>query len=141
MRISLYFKMLTVVYSLLIAIAILLSGCGSTIKFRAHRVSGPEAVKFIEAHIDFYSKELRMGTPRSVVLSYLPKPDNTNIGNVCVWVSKSTETVVTTNRSDWQWLQATRGGYFLVFVDDKLATPLCANAAFTLGRRSPPIKE
>jgi len=33
-------------------------------------------------------------------------------------------------RRDWQWLHATKGGFFLVFVDGKLATPMCANAAF-----------
>jgi outer membrane protein assembly factor BamE (lipoprotein component of BamABCDE complex) len=112
-------------------LAVLLAvGCNSTIKHQANKIESVHAAKFIECHIDFYSDKLRIGMPRQTVLSYLPKPQNTNTENVCVWVDKSTEAVVTQDRFDWQWLQPTRGGYFLVFVNDKLVTPLCANAAF-----------
>ena len=114
-----------------ICLAIVLAlGCNSTIKYQANKIESVDAAKFIERHIDFYSGKLRIGMSRQTALSYLPKPHNINTESVCVWVDKSTETVVTQNRLDWQWLQATRGGYFVVFVDDKLVTPLCANAAF-----------
>jgi hypothetical protein len=62
--------------------------------------------------------------------SYFPKPQNTNTQNVWVWVNPSTELHETKDRLDWQWFVSTRGGFFVVFVDGKLATPVCANAAF-----------
>ena len=99
-------------------------------KIRAKQATGPEASDFIERQIDVYSRKLHVGMPRQVVLSFLPLPANTNTENVCVWANESTETVITENQFDWQWLQATRGGYFLVFTNGRLATPLCANAAF-----------
>jgi hypothetical protein len=99
-------------------------------KIRAKQATGPEASDFIEPQIDFYSRRLHVGMPRQVVLSFLPLPANTNTENVCVWADASTEAVITKNHFDWQWLQATRGGYFLVFTNGRLATPLCANAAF-----------
>jgi hypothetical protein len=68
---------------------------------------------------------------RDKVLALLPNPANTNTENVCVWVFESTERTKTENRGDWQWLVSTRSGFFLVFVDGKLATPLCGTSAFS----------
>jgi hypothetical protein len=110
--------------------SLLLSGCDSTMKTRMHETAPAEAANAIERNLEYYSKQLRLGMPRREVLAFLPPPQNTNNENVCVWVLESTEAVKTQGRYDWQWLQATRGGFFIVFVDDKLATPVCANAAF-----------
>ena len=105
--------------------SLVFAGCDFTIKTRPNG-----AANAIERHMDYYSKRLHIGMPRYGVLALLPKPQNINTQNVCVWVLESTETIKAQDRYDWQWLQKTRGGYFVVFVDDKLATPLCANAAF-----------
>ena len=110
--------------------SLLLSGCDSTMKTRMHNTAPSKAASTIESHLNYYSKQLRLGMPRQEVLACLPQPQNTNTETVCVWVFESTEAVKTQGRYDWQWLQVTRGGFFIVFVNDKLATPLCSNAAF-----------
>ena len=107
-----------------------LCGCDSAMKNHLRNAPSNEAAKLIEENIDYYGRHLRIGMAKDEALAFLPKPQNTNTENVCVWVLDSTEKLKTHDRFDWQWLQATRGGYFVVFVDGKLATPLCANAAF-----------
>jgi hypothetical protein len=109
---------------------IVLCGCYVAMKNHLKNVPSGQAARLIEQHVDYYAEHLQIGMSRDEALSFLPKPENTNSQDVCVWVLESTEKVKT-GRSDWQWLQATRGGYFIVFVDGKLATPLCANAAFS----------
>jgi hypothetical protein len=111
-------------------IVTLLCGCDSFMKNRLRNAPANEAARMIEKHVDYYGKQLRIGMPREEALTFLPKPQNTNTQNVCVWVFDSMENVKTQDRLDWQWLQSTRGGFFLVFVESKLATPMCANAAF-----------
>ena len=108
---------------------ILLSARGSKLQRELTSAQPSEAANLIEKHIDFYGRKLQIGMSKEEALAFLPKPQNTNGDNVCVSADDSTETV-RTERFDWQWLQATRGGYFLIFVDGRLATPLCANAAF-----------
>ena len=110
--------------------AIFLCGCGVSMKNQLRDASSGEAAKLIDANQDYYSKRLRIGMPKEEALALLPKPQNTNTQNVCVWVLGSTEAIKTQDRRDWQWLQSTRGGFFVVFLNEQLATPLCANAAF-----------
>lgn len=117
------------VISLSLAVTIL-SGCNLTVKSRLSKTDPSEAVSTIEHHLDYYSGHLHIGMPKGDALAILPMPHNTNTENVCVWVLPSTETNPQPDHQDWQWLQSTRGGYFVIFVDGKLATPLCANAAF-----------
>jgi hypothetical protein len=112
-----------------LALAIVAGGCDLATKHTMKPVPPEKAAEQIERNLDYYGRHLLIGMSKSEALRILPTPQNTNTENVCVWVGPSTELIVTTNRLDWQWLQATRGGYFMVFVDNKIATPLCANAA------------
>jgi len=85
------------------------------------------AAAAIEKYAAYCSKEVRMGMPRERALQLLPKPHNTNTANVCVWVDSFSER--SNERRDWQWLHLTKGGFFLVSIDGKVATPICANAS------------
>jgi hypothetical protein len=111
-------------------IVALLSGCDLFMENRLRNAPANEAASLIEKHVDYYAKRLRIGMPRDEALAFLPRPQNRDTQNVCVWVFDSMENVKTQDPLDWRWLESTRGGFFLVFVESKLATPLCANAAF-----------
>ena len=108
-------------------------GCDSIMKSRLRTAPSNEAAKMIERHMDYYAEHLRIGMSREEALAFFPKPQNTNTQDVCVWVFDSAEKDEPRDRLDWQWLQATRGGFFLAFVDGKLATPLCAKLDLQLG--------
>jgi hypothetical protein len=109
--------------------AIFLSGCNSILKHQLTQARNAEAARLIGSHLDFYERKVHIGMSREGALAYFPKPQNTNTQNVCIWVYDSTETVKSRDL-DWQSLQATRAGYFVVFVDGKLATPICADSSF-----------
>jgi len=109
----------------------LFCGCESAMKTRLRNAPPDKAAKVIEAHLDYCSRHLQAGMSRDEALALLPRPQNTDNDAVCVWIFDYSEHAKANGRFDWQWLQSTKGGFFVVFVEGKLATPLCANAAFT----------
>src|SRR6266567_3836610 len=109
---------------------VLLCGCDAFMRNSLRNASPETAVDVIGKHLDYYSQHLPMGMAREEALRLLPKPHNTNTENVCVWIIGYSDLPKTQGRLDWQWLHIAKAGYFLVFVDGRLATPLCSNAAF-----------
>ena len=105
-------------------------GCGAYIKSEIHSAAPDDAFKTIGENIDFCEETLHLGMSRAEVFSFLPNPHNTNDENVCVWISDYSNTIQAKEPLSWQWLQSGKGGYFLVFTNGYLATPLCANAAY-----------
>ena len=63
-------------------------------------------------------------------MAFLPRPHNTNTENVCIWIIDYTKYFNGNGRRDWQTMEITESGYFVVFVDGRLATSFCSNAAF-----------
>ena len=100
-------------------------------KNKLHNAAPDDAVNLIERNIDYCGKSLHLGMPEADALAFLPKPHNTNTENVCVWIVDYSKNIQNNEPLNWQWLQSTKGGYFMVFLNGKLATPLCANAAYT----------
>ena len=116
--------------SLALIVVVSVSGCDLMVNTKVRNASPEQAATRIEKHIDYLGTRLRVGMSKGEALSFLPKPQNTNSENVCVWAFDFTQNVKRQRRYDWQWLLLAKGGYFLVFVDGRLATPLCASAAF-----------
>jgi hypothetical protein len=112
----------------LLLLAVMPAGCKMNMETRIQKVKPEMAAKLIESEMDYFAGRLYIGMPKIEALKFLPAPHNTNTENVCIWVFEQ-PSGSNPNRLDWQWLQA-RAGFFVVFVSDKLATPVCATAAF-----------
>lgn len=107
---------------------VLLIECNLPMQMRVKDIPDNQAADFIGEHMDFYDSHLKLGMAEAGALAYFPRPHNTDTNHIFAWLCGSEDTSKG-HPTDWQSLEFTRDGYFMVFDNDKLVTPPTAFSA------------
>src|SRR4051812_40044563 len=103
-------------------------GCKSDSTAGQKNMRTMKAATFIEKNLHRLERRIRIGMSKDKVQAFMPPVQNNDTDKVWVWVDSSD--IRPGERRDWHWLAATKGGCFVIFKDGRLATPICACAAF-----------
>ncbi len=110
-------------FPLILAFGGLLAGCDACTENKIKSAQPEDAARVMNENLDFLWRTLPLGTPRSEALFTLPKAHNTDTDNVAMWVWPSDQASKLNLERPWRELYLWNDGYFIVFVDGKVATP------------------
>ena len=120
--------------ALLVRIGVLLSlllawgGCKLQSRAEINNMRTMKAATFIEKNLHRLERRIRIGMSKDKLQALMPPVQNNDTDKVWVWVNSSN--LQPGERRDWHWLIVGNGAYFVIFKDGRLATPICAGAAF-----------
>jgi hypothetical protein len=104
------------------------SGCGCYRTNSGVKTRNIQTATFIEKNFDRLGRRAKIGATKENLKGVLPPMQNNDTEKVWVWVDSS-ELNPGEDRA-WRDLIAGKGGYFVVFREGRLVTPICSCAAF-----------